>query len=81
MLGKRSPQRGLFEADNIYLDFVGRDIFHGFLTLNGVRLFSDEEFASLYCPDNGRESVPPSLLAVALVLQAHDQVSDEEAVV
>jgi len=34
----------------------------------------------LYCPDNGRNSVAPSLLAVALLLQAHDKVSDEEAV-
>lgn len=80
MLGKRSPQRGLFEADNLYLDFVGRDTFYGFLSLNGDRLFSDEQFASLYCPDNGRKSVPPGLLAGALVLQAHDKVSDEEAV-
>jgi len=31
------------------------------------------------CPDNGRNSVPPSLLATVLLLQAHDRVSDEEA--
>jgi len=48
--------------------------------LNRDRLFSDEQFAWLYCPNNGRSSVPPSLLAVALLLQAHDKVSDEEAV-
>jgi len=54
MLGKRSPQRELFDADNIYLDFVGRDTFYGFLALNRGKLFSDEQFASLYCVDNGR---------------------------
>src|SRR5205823_10817738 len=43
------------------------------------RLFRDEDFAALYCPDNGRPSVPPSLLATALLLQTHDDVSDEEA--
>ena len=80
MLGKRPAQRRLFDADNMYLGFVGRETFHGFLALNRDRLFSDEEFALLYCPDNGRNSVPPSLLAVALLLQAHDKVSDEEAV-
>jgi len=80
MLGKRSRQRGLFEADNIYLDFVGRDTFYGFLSLHRGKLFSDEQFASLYCQENGRTSVPPSLLAVALLLQAYDKVSDEEAV-
>jgi hypothetical protein len=43
------------------------------------QLFGDEEFAELYCRDNGRNSVPPSLLATALLLQAYDRVSDEEA--
>ena len=37
------------------------------------------EFAEFYCPDNGRDSVPPSLLATALLLQSHDKVSDAEA--
>ena len=27
MLGKRSDQRGLWEADWLYLDHVGKDIF------------------------------------------------------
>jgi transposase len=79
MLGKRSPQRGLFEADNQYLDFVGRDNFYGFLAKQRGQLFRDEDFAEFYCPDNGRPSVPPSLLANALLLQTHDRVSDEEA--
>lgn len=79
MLGKRSDQRGLFEADNLYLDFVGRDTFYGFLARQRGQLFRDEEFAALYVLDNGRPSVPPSLLATALLLQTHDRVSDEEA--
>jgi hypothetical protein len=79
MLGKRSAQRGMFEADHLYLDFVGRDSFYGFLATERGNLFRDEDFGRLYCPDNGRNSVPPSLLATALLLQAHDRVSDEEA--
>ena len=43
------------------------------------QLFRDEDFAALYGRDNGRSSVPPSLLATALLLQAHDRVSDAEA--
>ena len=34
---------------------------------------------AVYCADNGRDSVPPSLLATALLLQSHDKVSDAEA--
>ena len=50
-----------------------------FLALHRGEVFQEEEFADLYCSDNGRPSVPPSLLATALLLQAYDGVSDEEA--
>ena len=43
------------------------------------QLFRDADFAEFYCADNGRDSVPPSLLATALLLQTHDKVSDAEA--
>jgi len=43
------------------------------------KLFRDEDFAELYCADNGRESVPPSLLSTALLLQTYDRASDAEA--
>ena len=76
MLGKRS---GLDGGEHPYLDHVGRDSFYGFLALHRDELFRDEDFSDLYCPDNGRPSVPPSLLATALLLQAYEGVSDEEA--
>ena len=79
MLGERSEQKGLWEADHLYLDLVGRDTFYGLLASLRGRLFRDADFAQLYCLDNGRASVPPSLLATALLLQAHDKVSDAEA--
>ena len=79
MLGKRSDQRGLWEADRLYLDYVGKDTFYGLLAALRGQLFSDDDFAEIYGPDNGRDSVPPSLLATALLLQTDDQVSDAEA--
>ena len=79
MLGERSDQRGLWEADRLYLDHVGKDTFYGLLASLRGRLFQDADFAGFYCPDNGRDSVPPSLLATALLLQSHDKVSDAEA--
>lgn len=77
MLG-RKEQRGLFEADNLYLEFVGSDTFYG--RLAKVALFRDDDFCELYCHDNGRKSIAPSLLAKTLLLQAHDKVSDVEAI-
>ena len=79
MLGKRMAEVERPGVDHPYLDFVGRDSFYGFLAAQRDRLFRDEDFAALSCPDNGRPSVPPSLLATALLLQTHDGVSDEEA--
>ena len=79
MLGERSDQRGLWEADQLYLDHVGRDTFYGLLASLRGRMFRDTEFAEFYCLDNGRDSVPPSLLATALLLQVHDKVSDAGA--
>lgn len=79
MLGERPAQRSLFDADHMYLDLVGRDTFYGFFAVHGGEIFRDEDFAGLYSPDWGRPSVPPSILATALLLQAHDRVSDEEA--
>jgi len=79
MLGLRSDQRGLFEADHLYLNYVGKGSFYGFLASQRGLLFRDEEFAELYCRNNGRDSVPPSLLATTLLLQTYDRVSDEEA--
>ena len=78
MLTTRSDQRGLWEADRLYIDHVGADSFYGLLASLRGQLFRDEEFAELYCPDNGRGSVPPSLLATALLLQAYDRTSDAE---
>ena len=69
MLGKRSDQKGLWEADRLYLDYVGKDTFYGLLASLRGQLFRDDDFAEIYGPDNGRDSVPPSLLATALLLQ------------
>ena len=79
MLGRQSEQRELWEADSLYLDHVGRGSFYGLLASMRGKLFRDEDFSELYCADNGRDSVPPSLLATALLLQTYDRASDAEA--
>ena len=70
MLGERSNRRGLWEADRLYLDHVGRDTFYGLLASLRGHMFRDEDFAEFYCADNGRDSV----LATALLLQTHEKV-------
>jgi len=80
VFGKRDPQISLLAGDAQYLDAVGRQSFYGYLALHRDRIFRDEDFAELYCKDNGRTSVPPSILAIALLLQSYDRVSDDEVV-
>jgi hypothetical protein len=43
-------------------------------------LFDDQDAADMYCPDNGRPSIPPSLMNGITLLQFYDDVSDGEAV-
>ena len=79
MLGRRDPQRSLFDAQSMP-HRVPADSFHGRMgSVNGV-LFSDDDLAMMYCLDNGRPSIPPSLMAGVTLLQFFDDVSDAEAV-
>jgi len=68
----------LFQPTNLYQRYVGEDSFYAFLARSG-KLFRDEDFADFY-RFGGRPSVPPSQLCVALILQARENVSDEEAI-
>lgn len=80
MLGRRAAQKELFGTDHLCRDHVGRDNFYGSLSRLGPELFKDENFSGLYREEHGRPSVPPSQLCIALLLQTHDGVSDEEAI-
>ena len=47
MLGERSAQRGLFEADTMFADFVGRRNFYGFLASQRDESFRDRKSTRL----------------------------------
>jgi transposase len=79
MLGRRNPQRSLFEAQAWPHQVPAESFYARMGAVNDV-LFQDEDLARLYCDDNGRPSVPPSLLSGILLLQFYDDVSDGEAI-
>jgi transposase len=79
MLGHRDPQQSLFSAQNLP-NRVPPDSFYGRMAAVSSVLFSDDDLKDMYCPDNGRPSIPPSLMSGVMLLQFHDDVSDEEAV-
>lgn len=79
MLGRRSPQLSFFDAQSLP-HCVPDDSFYGRMAAIGDVLFPDEDLAGMYCADNGRPSLPPSLMNGVLLLQFYDNVSDDEAV-
>jgi len=79
MLGRRKAQGSLFEAE-VWPHPVGSDSIYGRMASVRDVLFRDDDLAGMYCLDNGRPSLPPSLLSGVLLLQFHDDVGDEEAV-
>jgi hypothetical protein len=79
MFTKRDAQESILNCDSQFLSIVGRETFYGFLSEHRHEIFPDDDFAFLYCKDNGRPSIAPSLLALGLLLQIYDKVSDDEA--
>jgi len=79
MLGRRKAQGSLFDAIGLP-HRVSADSFYGRMAAVSDVLFRDDDLKGLYCPDNGRPSLPPSLMSGVLLLQFYDDVSDEEAV-
>ena len=79
MLGRRDSQQSLFSAQNLP-NRVAADSFYGRMAAVSDVLFNDDDLKALYDPSNGRPSLPPSFLCGVLLLQFHDDVSDDEAV-
>jgi hypothetical protein len=83
MIGRRQPQRSLFEAQ-AWPHRVPADSIYA--RLGGVmdQLFSDNDLADPCCADNGRPSLPPALASGAsvsgiLLLRFYDDVCDAKA--
>ena len=79
MLGKRNPQRSYFDANNLP-NQVPDDSFYGRMGVVNETLFCDTDLAEMYCDNNGRPSLPPSLMCGVLLLQYYNDVSDGETV-
>ena len=79
MLGHRKAQRSLFDALGLP-HRVSSGSFYGRMAAVHDVLFQDDDLREMYCPDNGRPSLPPSMMSGVMLLQFYDDVSDEEAV-
>ena len=79
MQGTEKPDRELLDALALCGVLVREGSVHRFLAEHRLRLFGDGLFADLF-GRRGRPSVPGSVIAVVMVLQALEGCSDREAV-
>src|SRR5690349_9127290 len=80
MIGKRKKQAALFDVGNVFDLELDPGSFHAQLAVAGPSIFPDDAFEDLYCWTSGRPSIPPSQMALLVLLQYHAGVSDQEAI-
>ena len=79
-LGRSPTKADIFRSTASYCEGrVAPDSIYALLHRECHRLFPDEAFADLFT-DVGRRSVPPMIVAVVMVLQRLEGLSDREAV-
>ena len=79
MMGRRDTQVSFFDTDYVCGKLIRKNSFYYKFHQHRDKFIRDDDFARLYCLNNGRPSVPPSILSSTLLLQYHDDVSDREA--
>jgi transposase len=79
-LGKTPTTEDLFKSSRDMCEqWLSKDSIYRILHREGARLFADEAFSDLFAKI-GRSSVPPQIVAVVMVLQRMEGLSDREAV-
>ena len=73
MLGRRNPQRSLFDTQGLP-HRVPEDSCYGRMGAVSDVLFVDSDMADMYCADNGRPSIPASVMNGVTLLQFRDIV-------
>lgn len=78
MLKSQTRQSSFYDTDYICEQLIPLDSFYRRFRDTVSPLIKDKQFESMYCKDNGRPAIAPSLLAMATILQFHKNLSDRE---
>lgn len=78
MLKGPDHQRSFYDAEYLCERLIPADNFYRKFKEIVSPLIKDEDFDSMYCKDNGRPPISPSLLAMALIIQFYRAFSDME---
>ena len=80
MQGVSRPDRELLDAAALCSHLLGPGSVHMFLAEHRRQLFPDDMFEDLFPSGRGRPSVPADVIAVVIVLQSLEGLSDRQAV-
>jgi transposase len=78
MLKSFEKQGSFYDSDYVCDQLIPSDSFYRKFREEVWPLIKDEDFEEMYCVDNGRPPISPSLLAMATILQFHKNFSDRE---
>ena len=78
MIKPREKQGSFYDADYICEQLIPQDSFYRRFREIVAPLIRDKQFELMYCQDNGRPAISPSLLAMATILQFNKDLSDRE---
>jgi len=78
MLGKEEKQTSFFDTGFACAHLIKKNSFYAKMREHADSIISDDDFADIYCLNNGRPSVPPARLAKVLILQHYEGLSDRE---
>lgn len=78
MLKPHDRQGSFYDADYICEQLIPKDSFFRKFRELIWPLIKDKDFEPMYCNDNGRPPISPSLLAMATILQFYKDLSDRE---
>jgi transposase len=79
MLGKENRQISFFDTDFACAHLIDKSSFYAKMYDLADKIITDDEFADIYCLNNGRPSVPPARLTKVLILQHYEGLSDRQA--
>ena len=79
MLGKEERQTSFFDTGFVCAHLIKKNSFYAKMREHADSIISDNDFADIYCLNNGRPSVPPARMTKVLILQHYEGLSDRQA--
>jgi len=75
MLGKEDRQISFFDTGFACSHLIDKKSFYAKMRECADKIITDDDFADMYCLNNGRPSVPPARITKVLILETYEDLS------